>query len=245
MYGWRARIGFICPSQTGESFLHEFPMVAPEGVSLMLTTMKIQALTRDNIGASLATVQQVTGELAANHADIAILGGSPTITYGGFGFDQEIIRQMKEAAPNIPCTTSQTGAVLALRRLGAKKVAIASPFSDHQNDLLKKFLEDSGFQVPSTKGLDVPIQGLGGMASYASYRVAKDAFNQAPDVDAVYMPCAQMPTFKNIAQLESDLGVPVISSFQAMLWHVFEMLNIRDPKPGYGSLFDTLKHPQK
>ena len=54
------------------------------------------------------------------------------------------------------------------------------------------------------------------------------------------MPCAKMPTFRNIAPLERDLGVPVVTSFQAMLWHVFSTLRIHEPIRGYGRLFDSL-----
>ncbi|MBI3079316.1 MAG: hypothetical protein HYY85_20385, partial [Deltaproteobacteria bacterium] len=60
------------------------------------------------------------------------------------------------------------------------------------------------------------------------------------DAEGVYLPCAQMPTFKNIAPLERDLGVPVVTSFQAMLWHVFTMLRIHEPIQGYGRLLQSL-----
>ena len=240
MYAGRARIGFICPSMTAETMVQEFPKVAPPGVALALTCLSIQRLDRDNIGAALLKLKDATAELARAKSDVIALGGSPTVTYGGYGFDQEIIRQMHEVT-TIPCTTSQTGAVEALRRLGAKRIAIASPFAEDQNLLLKKFLEDSGIAVVAIKGLGLPVIEIGSMASRASYQLAKQAYRMAPDVDAVYMPCAQMPTFDNIAPLEADLGVPVISSFQAMLWHVFEMLDIREPITGYGRIFSTLQ----
>lgn len=240
MYGWRARIGFICPSMTAETMIQEFPMLAPEGVALVITCLSIQRLDRDNIGASLAKLRDATAELARAKVDVIVLGGSPTVTYGGYGFDKEIIRQMNEVTA-IPCTTSQTGAVEALRRLGAQKIVIGSPFADDQNQLLKKFLNDSGFNVVGVKGLSLPVIDIGAMPAYASYQLARDAFSQASDADAIYMPCAQMPTFKNIAPLEADLGVAVVTSFQAMLWHVFDMLNLREPVAGYGRLFQTLQ----
>ena len=219
--------------------LQEFPMVAPAGVALALTCLSIQRLERDHIAASLSKLKEATAELARAKVDVIVLGGSPPVTYGGHGFDQEIIRQMSEVT-SIPCTTSQTGAVAALRRLGAKQVVLASPFAEDQNLLLKKFLEDSEFVVPSVKGLSMPVIDIGAMPSHMSYRLAKDAFSAAPKADAIYMPCAQMPTFKNIAALETDLKVPVVTSFQAMLWHVFDLLNIREPISGYGRLFQTL-----
>ena len=239
MYGWRARIGFINPSMTAETMIQEFPMVAPPGVALVMTILQIQHLVRDDIGKSLNLVKAAAAELARAKVSAIVLGGSPPITYGGFGFDKEIARQIAEVT-SIPGTTSQTGAVEALRKMGVQKLVIGSPFAEDQNLLLKKFLEDSGFKVLGIKGLAVPLIDIGRMPASASYQLAKDAFGEAPDAEGIYMPCAQMPTFRNIAPLETDLGVPVVTSFQAMLWHVFDMLGIHEPIRGYGRLLESL-----
>jgi maleate isomerase len=239
MYGWRIRIGFINPSMTAETMIHEFPMVAPPGAALVMTNLGIQHLVRDDIGKSLDQLKAAAAELARAKVDVIVLGGSPPITYGGFGFDKEIARQIAEVT-SIPGTTSQTGAVEALRKFGVNKVVIGSPFADDQNLLLKKFLEDSGFKVVGIKGLAVPLIDIGRMPATASYQLAKDAFREAPDAEGIYMPCAQMPTFKNIAPLERDLGIPVVTSFQGMLWHVFNTLGIREPIRGYGRLLESL-----
>ncbi|HLC26452.1 MAG TPA: hypothetical protein VJM80_06750 [bacterium] len=239
MYGWRARIGFINPSMTAETPIQEFPMVAPPGVAMVMAILAIQHLVREDIGKSLDLLKGAAAELARAKVDIIVLGGSPPVTYGGFGFDKEISRQIGEVT-SIPGTTSQTGAVEALRKLGVHKLVIGSPFAEDQNLLLKKFLEDSGFKVVGIKGLAVPLIDIGRMPASASYQLARDAFREAPDAEGIYMPCAQMPTFRNIAPLERDLGVPVVTSFQAMLWHVFSTLRIHEPIRGYGRLFDSL-----
>lgn len=239
MYGWRARIGFINPSMTAETMVQEFPMVAPPGVAMVMTCLAIQHLVRDDIGKSLGYLKAAAAEMARAQVDVIVLGGSPPVTYGGVGFDKEIARQIAEVT-TIPGTTSQTGAVEGLRRLGVTKVALASPFAEDQNLLLKKFLEDSGLKVVAVKGLALPLIDIGRMPAAASYQLAKEAFRAAPDAEGIYMPCAQMPTFRNIAPLERDLGVPVVTSFQAMLWHVFEMLRIHEPIQGYGRLLESL-----
>lgn len=239
MYGWRARIGFICPSVTAETFLHEFHLVAPPGVSLVVINLGIRHLGRDEIGGSLGTLKSVAAELDRTRVDVIVLGGSPPVTYGGFGFDKEIIRQIGEVTA-IPATTSQMCAVEALRKLEVQKLVLGSPFAEDQNLLLKTYLEDSGFKVAGIKGAAVPVPEIARMPVSASYRLAKDAFLQAPDADGVYLPCALMPTFPNIAPLERDLGVPVVTSFQAMLWGVFSMLKIHEPIRGYGRLLESL-----
>ena len=239
MYGWRARIGFICPSVTAETFLHEFHLVAPPGVALVVINLGIRHLGRDEIGGSLGMLKSVAAELDRTKVDAIVLGGSPPVTYGGFGFDKEIIRQIGEVT-SVPATTSQTCAVEALRKLEVQTLVLGSPFAEDQNLLLKNYLEDSGFKVEAIRGLAVPVSDIARMPVSASYRLAKDAFGQAPDAEGIYLPCALMPTFPNIAPLERDLGVPVVTSFQAMLWGVFTMLKIHEPIRGYGRLLESL-----
>jgi len=48
------------------------------------------------------------------------------------------------AASGIHATTSQVAALAALKALGVKRLAVASPFDDHQNDKLKQYLEGNG-----------------------------------------------------------------------------------------------------
>jgi maleate isomerase len=40
-----------------------------------------------------------------------------------------------------------------------------------------------------------------------------------------------------IETLERDLGKPVISSNQAMMWHALRSAGIREAVPGFGKLF--------
>jgi len=235
-YGYRGRIGFIAPGSTIETIPIEFYNMAPEGVVIVFTSIGIKRLTREDIEESLKGIEKAAGELARTKVDVIILGGSPPVIFGGFGFDKKIIERIGSLT-DIPATTSQTLAVEAFESLGMRKLVVASPFEENQNVLLKRFLEDSGYFVHHIRGLGMERIEYGMLPRGASYRLAMEACRGVEGYDGVYLPCAQMPTVEIIEGLERELGKPVVTSVQAMIWGALRILKISDPITGYGRLF--------
>jgi maleate cis-trans isomerase len=235
-YGYRARIGFIAPGSTLETIPVEFYKIVPDGVVIVFVGIGIKRLTKEDIGESLKGIEKAAAELARTKTDVIILGGSPPVIYGGFGFDLKIIDRIKRVT-DIPGTTSQTLAVKALKTMSVRKLVIASPFEENQNALLKKFMEDSGFIVHNIKGLGMERIEYGMLPRDASYHLALEACKGVDDFDGLYMPCAQMPTVEIIDELEKRLGKPVVTSVQGMIWGALKMLGISDAIKGYGRIF--------
>jgi arylmalonate decarboxylase len=136
-------------------------------------------------------------------------------------------------------TTNQTVAVEAFKKLKVKKVAVASPYFDHQNAQVKQFLEHSGFEVVNIKGLSKEIEEIHTLPLETSYIHAKKVFFETPYAEGVYIPCAHFAV-PYLQQLEDDLQVPVITSTVAMIWYCFNLLNIRAPIRGEGRLLASL-----
>jgi len=218
-YGWRARIGHVYPAVVAESFMYEFYRIVPPGVTLVQTHLVIQSLNeRQELEDSIKMIEQAAEYLAKRKVDIITLGGSPMFRLMGVGSDKAIIDRL-ESRFDIPVTTSQTAVVEAFHSLGVKKIAVASPYFDHQNEQVKKFLEGSGFEV-------VHIQGL------------------SQEVEAVYIPCAHF-SVPWLEELENDLRVPVVSSTAAVIWHSFKILKIRARVAGHGSLLASLSETKE
>lgn len=239
VYGWRARVGFLGPQTVAENTTYQFYQIVPKGVMHVVYPLGITELTRIEVEQALKRIDAAIIELARRHVDIIVLGGSPPVVVGGFGYDQKFIQRVKELTP-IPATTSQTSALEAFRHLGMRKLAVATPFTDELNGLLKDFLEKSGFQVLAIKGLNIPLVEVAHQPLPVTYRLAKETFALAPQADGVYIPGASVPVVENIEMLEQDLKVPVVTSVQAMIWQVFHMLHIGGPIQGYGRLLAEL-----
>ncbi len=238
MYGWRARIGFISPSSTLDTPAYEFYKMAPPGVTMVGTIMGIRVLTDDDVARALEALDRVAEQYAREKVDIVVLGGSPPVILGGIGSEKKLAERM-ERASGIHATTSQVAAVAALKALGVKRLSIASPFDDHQNDKLKQYLEGNGFKVVSLAGgIKEPLSEYALIPNETSYRLGREAVRLAgTGVDGLYIPCAKWPTVENIDVLEKDTQLPVVTSIQAMLWYCLRTLGIRDRIQGYGKLF--------
>mgnify|MGYP001561355578 CR=1 FL=1 len=239
VYGWRAMVGFIGPGAVAENTTYQFYQIVPKGVLHVVYPLGITELTLEEVEQALKRTDVAIRELARRHVDIIVLGGSPTVAVGGFGYDQKFIQRVAQLT-SIPGTTSQTGALEAFRHLGIKRLAVATPFTDELNGLLKDFLEKNGFQVLAIRGLNIPLVQVAQQPIYVTYRLAKETFALAPQADGVYIPGASVPVVENIQLLEQDLKVPVVTSVQAMIWHVFRILRIGGPISGFGRLLQEL-----
>lgn len=238
MYGWRARIGFIGPSASIDTPAYEFYRMAPDGVAMVGTIMGIRILTDDDIERALQALDRVAAQYSREKVDIVNLGGSPPVILAGKDSEKMLIERMQKNS-GILSTTSQTGAVKALKALGVSKLALASPFDEHQNRKLKTYLEASGFKVGGMGGLAVPLSEMAFLPTEKSYVFAREVVRQADeDINGIYLPCAKWPTVETIAALEADTGLPVVTSIQAMLWHCLRMLGLGDRIEGFGKLFE-------
>jgi maleate cis-trans isomerase len=238
-YGWRARIGHIYPAVVAETFMCEFYRIVPPGVTLAQTNLVIQSLNeREGLEASIKRIDEAAEYLAKRKVDILTIGGSPMFRLMGVGSDKTVIDRLEKTF-GIPVTTNQTAAVEAFKTLGVRKVSVASPYFDHQNAQVKKFLEGSGLEVVRIDGLSTEIEAIHELSFEASYHHARQVFFEAPHAEAVYIPCAHFAV-PYLQELENDLQVPVVSSTTALIWHSFKILKIRACIVGHGRLLASL-----
>lgn len=239
MLGWRGRIGSIDPAR-GETFAYEFYQIVQKGFVLVQTAVNIGKLTEEEFERALGELDRAAGLMARDEVDVITFGGSPVIALKGVGSDRELSARL-EAVTGIPTICGFTAVVEALKALSIKKVAVATTYKDERNKMHKKFLEDSGFEVTNIKGMgiDIPVE-MAKLPPYASYRLAKEAFLEAPDAEGIYISCSRWQTALNIEKLERDLKVPVVTNSQARIWAALKQVHSGEANPGFGKLFETL-----
>ncbi len=238
-YGWRARIGHVYPAVVAETLLTEFYRIAPPGVTLALNNLVIESLNqKEGIEESIARIDQCAGWLAKRKVDIIVIGGKPILHHLGDGSGETIIARLEKKF-GIPVTTTHHAVIASLRKLGARKLAVASPYFDEQNAQIKHSLEREGFEVVIIKGLDTELENIHALPLEASYRHAKNCVAEAPSAEAVYIPCPHFAV-PHLQELEDDLGVPVVNGIASLLWHSFDLLQIHAPIQGHGRLLASL-----
>lgn len=131
--------------------------------------------------------------------------------------------------------------VEAFRALGTKKVAVLTPYPDDTNEAEKKFLEDNGFEVTNIQGMDLTSITFDGRAirSYADeYFLYQNARRlDLKGADTFFLSCMGLTTMEVVDAIESNLGVPVVTSHQATLWSALRHCRVGAKLPKMGKLF--------
>jgi maleate isomerase len=146
-----------------------------------------------------------------------------------------VFAEIRKTRPGIACTTPMTAADAALRRLGANRIVLVTPYEQPVHDAVERALEARGFAVR-----DRSFFGIGsdlGITQVPMSRIA-DAVrtHKRDDVDAVFIACTALRVAGLIAPLERELGLPVIASNHALAWHALDLAG-RQHRDGEGRLF--------
>jgi maleate isomerase len=246
MTGWRARIGILFP---GNSLVDdELWQWVPEGVSIHINRLESIETLKIPYTPAVAQERSQSRDLEAAARNLRIV--APTsIAYactsgsfvGGLGHDRAIIERLSRVV-EAPVTTTSTAMVMALREMGIERVAVAAPYLDELSELLRAFLEASGFKVSDVRALNLGRE-FGTVPASEAYRLARRA--DGPGADGVFIACTALPTLPVIEHLEADLGKPVITANQATMWEALRLSGVATTSmTGRGSLYRRPPGPQ-
>ena len=148
--------------------------------------------------------------------------------------------RLMAAGTRAPSLTSAEAVGRAVQALGARRIALVSPYSQTVIERAKRYYE-------LRHDLDVvAMEGFGATDSYAigalSADNATDAFTRidSPDIEALVVPGGNFPTMKFIAGWEDQFQKPIITTNQAALWGVLSLMNVDDRLSGLGRLLEQM-----
>jgi len=235
MYGWRAKIGRISPSPETVG-AEEWWRALPDGVCLVETRTMVHDVTVEGLAEAVTQVERAALELASAEVNVILQAGTAIAFFRGFGHDVELSRRIA-AATGIKATTSLTAVIEALHALGIKRPAIATSYISDIDARLKDVLEKSGFEVAAIKGMGLKKSiDMGKVEPSETYRFAKAVTQSAPEADGIFISCGNLRSFEAIEPLETDTGLPVVTSNQAGLWQVLRMTGVNESLPNLGRL---------
>ena len=242
-YGWRASIGFVQPGGANPHHPHEFYMMVPDGVSMHLISLHsvddppTQFLSQASLDLVMRRLPLGARELAARSVDVIVQAGVPfTVAYGR-GIEDRLSRQIAEFT-DIPLVLDVRACIEAMHSLDMTRVLMVAPFTARANQEVAEYVGPDGVQVAAMHRIDQAEHGsLYRLPLGSVYQIVKTAHSHAGHVDGVWLPGAALPTVAVIDALEQALGVPVVSSKQAMVWAALRQAHISDRIEGYGRLF--------
>jgi maleate isomerase len=238
MFGWRARIGYVCPS-VFEMIAYDFYRIVPPGVGLIGVTCMIEGWRNDAYQKGLESLEKCARELARRRCDYIVHAGVPLVVSQGVGFEREVISKI-ETLTGVPATTSIVAGMEALRSLSVQRIGLVNPYPADLNDAVVTFLTANGFDVRTVISLGADFTRIGDVSEADVYSAAKQALKEAPDIDGFYLPCPQFPALSVIEAIEVDFRRPVVGHLPSEIWAALKVLGIRGPVTGFGKLLSSL-----
>jgi maleate isomerase len=125
----------------------------------------------------------------------------------------------------------------ALRHLGVRRLAVATPYSEAIGVASHAYWQAAGFEIVARRQL-AGVVNIYEESEERAHTLGREA--DAPTADAVLISGTGLPTIGVVERLERELGKPVVTSQCATLWYALRALGIKDPVRGYGRLLASL-----
>jgi len=233
-YGSRLRAGVMVPS--GNSVAEpEFRAMLPPDVSLLVTRLPLRGSSRPDLMRMLDQLEQAAVLLADANVDVIVFHCTAVST---FAPDMaEGIRDRMTKATGKRCFTTADAVLSALSKLQASRVSLLTPYIDEVHRREIDFLLAKGFQVEggANLGIDTNAQ-MSELEPKTILDWAQRNISEAADV--CFLSCTAIKSAPVIAELERLCRKPVVTSNQAMIWHLLRSSGISGPVAGFGTLFD-------
>ena len=238
--GFRKKFAVIAPS-TNTSVQPEFDAMAPRGVTnhfgrIMIPNDPVRNdddfnVLMDNIRKEMMnTVDQVM----TCEPDYLVMGMSSETFWDGLEGSQKLQRRVEERSGIKVCMGSDASQQ-ALKRYGAKRISVITPYMPVGDGQVRRFFTDCGFDIVKLKGLrgTSPVQ-----YAHISEHELRDAINEVngPDVDAIIQVGTNLAMARLAGIAEFWLDKPVLAINTCIYWWALRENGIDDKVDGFGSL---------
>jgi arylmalonate decarboxylase len=177
---------------------------------------------------------------AGTHAIVLM---APSISfYKGAAFNRRLTDELKRAT-GLPSITASTAIVEGLQSVRARRVAVATVYTDEISLHLQGFLEQSGFEVVTVKGLGIerfeerpPVMESVTNEELPDFCVK--VRESRPKADTLLICSGYLPTLDLIVPIEKRCQIPVVSATPHALRAGVRLTGIAGRVPGFGTLLD-------
>jgi maleate cis-trans isomerase len=253
MVAWRARIGLIKPTHRGKSFAYWYKH-APEGVEIVPTFIGFRSEKRESFLAGFQKAEALAVQLKEVGCDIVAVSGTPPFLLKGLDYERQWAADLS-AKIGLPIVTPMEPHAIALRAMGARRVAVATYYGKELNDAIVDYFSRFGIESEVMPGLNAAgqsselyttsLMALDEVSHMDVYRHCKKGLSDLAPVDAIYINGGGWDAAPAIEFLERDLKTKVVWALAAEMWLTYHMLKIENVVPGGGTLLGGAYAPHK
>ena len=238
--GYRAKFGVIVPS-TNTVVEHDFNMIGPPGITFHAGRMYIGSPSLDSNESFLALIGEIRASISIAVRDVLtckpdymVMGMSAETFWDGVGGNQRFETRIRDMT-GLELSTGATSCRAALELLGAKRIAVFTPYQPVADRQVARFFTEAGFSVRRAVGLKCSTAtAIAEVTRPTLIEVLGDL--DGDDIDAIVQAGTNLSMVRLAAEAEEWLAKPVIAINAATLWHALRANGFDDRLEGFGSL---------
>ena len=234
--GASARIGLVVLS-SDYTIEHEFRQVfTQQGIDLFHARIENSPeITPETLAAMGPTISETASRLLPGDTlDVLAYGCTSASMVLG---PARIGELLTDAKPEAKVTNPVTAAFAAFNALGARRIAVLTPYTSEVNEIVRFGLEAGGCEVVVFGSFNEPMDPVVANIDSRSLKSAINTITNNRMVDAVFVSCTSIRIMHAVEELETETGLPITSSNHAMAWHCLRLAGYDAPVDGKGRLF--------
>lgn len=239
--GYRLKVGVVMPS-TNTIVQPETDAVRVPGVTwhtgrIPITNRKISTDNfLDHVAAMRAGIETAADQVMTAGIDCLIMAVALEAFWGGVAQSRKL-REGLEAHAGVPVILGSEAVAEALLAVGAKSIAVLTPHMPKGDAEVRGWLEETGFQVPRLKGLECSSPRAIAQVPQETIAAELRALN-GDDVDALVQVGTNLAGAAVAAELEREIGKPVIQINTVSAWAALRRNGITDTVQGRGLILE-------
>ena len=240
------RIGQIVPS-SNTTMETEIPAmlraregVAPERFTFHSARMRMKHVTKDELAKMDADSDRCALELSDARVDVLGYACLVAIMAMGRGYHRQSEQRLRALTLQnegpAPVVTSAGALVEGLQALGARKIAVLTPYMKPLTQLVVDYIEHEGIEVLDALSLEISDNLAVGAQDPRAPIELSQRLNIANCDAVVVSACVQMPSLASVQPVQDRIGLPVVSSSVCTTWRMLKALQLPAVSPGAGAL---------
>lgn len=240
------RVGQIVPS-SNTTMETEIPAmlraregIAPERFTFHSSRMRMKKVTKEELAKMDSDSGRCALELSDARVDILGYACLVAIMSMGRGYHRvsqdNLHRLTVENGNPAPVVTSAGALIQGLQTIGARKIAVLTPYMKPLTALVVDYIEHEGFEVLDAVSLEIADNlQVGACDPRAPIEISR-RLNTANCDAVVLSACVQMPSLPSIQPVEDRLGLPVVSAAVCTVHSMLRTLDLEPVVPNAGAL---------
>lgn len=235
----RYTVGTVSPVGSARHPMPKPEPLLPADIAQISASIEVTDYTPDGVQDAIgARYWQCVDELASKGANSITLAGLPIASQLGRARVLSLLEETQRKT-GITADAHAEATVAALQHFGAKRIAVASRWSDALNVKLTDYLTQAGLEI-------LTITSVGQWAKQAfsmsieegvrlAFQLGREAMRKAPRADALLVAGGAWRSMPVVPYFEEEYGIPVVTNPITQPWRLIAA-GVAPPVQGWGRL---------